>query len=325
MEQLQIDLNRDPAVQLSCTFIKAAPGAPLRTLIIFLNGVDCPQSSWYPLMSLISQQSASRNSPPILMYDRVGQGKSSSGNSGKRDVLDAVYDLRGLIEKIGEMRLGVSREEVNALRLCIVASSVGCHIARLYAQTFPKTVGGLLLLDPIIADKDILSLFPNPIAPGYNKSTLPGGISCGILEQTRRKLESAYHPMGLNREGLWLGNIQKYFPLSHLPKLVGPKPNTPCITVILHNPEIFARQMKEATSVDETLIRTYLIPAWHQNGGALLNITAEHLRRGPITAEGSGHLVHLDDPRLVVNEMGLLLGKLRQSVFSFLKTGNTTP
>ena len=243
MEDLILDLD-DSSTHLSCTFIKAEPGAPLRTLIIFLNGIDSPQTDWYPIIRLIAQQHAFRNSPPILMYDRVGQGDSICSSKRDRDVMSAVMDLRGLIEKIAELKLGVKRDEVNTLRTMIVGSSVGCSIARLYAQTFPRTIGGLLLLDPIPTNRDIMSLFPNTRSPGFPNTPLPSPITPALIDQAKDIIRKSLCD---NSEHLWTRNVCDYLPFSSLPKLQGPKPNTPLVTVLVHDPEVFALQLKEVS------------------------------------------------------------------------------
>ena len=246
MEDLLIDLDdsNGSSAQLSCTFIAAGPGAPLRTLIIFLNAIDSPQTAWYPLIRLISQQLASRNSPPMLMYDRVGQGDSTGSNTPNRDVMAAVMDLRRLVERIAELKLKVKRDEVNTIRTMLVGSSIGCSIARLYAQTFPRTIGGLLLLDPIPTNRDMLSLFPDMRTPVFSNSPLPSPITPSLLEETR---EIVRRDMCNNAEGLWTANICDYLPFSSLPKLLGPKPNTPLVTVIVHDPDVFALEIKQVS------------------------------------------------------------------------------
>ena len=178
------------------------------------------------------------------MYNRVGQTDSICLNEQKRDVMGAVMDLRALVERISEMKLGVKRDEVNTVRMMLVGSSIGCTIARLYAQTFPRTIGGLLLLDPIPTNRDIVSLFPDTRAPGLMNSPLPSPVTPNLLERTK---EVATKSLCKNAEGLSTANVCDYLPSSSLPKLQGPKPNTPLVTVIVHDPDIFALQMKQVS------------------------------------------------------------------------------
>jgi len=246
MEDLLIDLDgpSSTSTQLSCTFIKSGPGAPLRTLIVFLNGIDSPQTAWYPVIRLIAQQLAAGNSPPILMYDRVGQGDSICSNVRNRDVMAAVMDLRALLERIAETKLRVRKDEVNTIRTMLVGSSIGCTIARLYAQTFPRTIGGLLLLDPIPTNRAITSLFPDARSPGFFNTPLPSPITPALYEKTRALVKNNICE---NAEGIWMDNVCDYLPFSSLPKLQGPKPNTPLVTVVVHDPDVFALQMKEVS------------------------------------------------------------------------------
>jgi len=70
---------------------------------------------------------------------------------------------------------------------------------------------------------------------------------------------------------------------------------------------------------------TYMVPFWQEYSQGLMGITPAHLGRGPIIAKGCGHLIHVDNPQLVLDELVLKLNKVRQSTFAFNRSSNTPP
>jgi pimeloyl-ACP methyl ester carboxylesterase len=117
----------------------------------------------------------------MLLYDRVGQATSIGRNldaPGRpkghgRDCLDAAHDLREVITHVGETRLGISRREIDNLEIILVASSMSCAIARLYATEYPRTVTALLLLDSTLANSDTVCVFPDPESAEFCPANLP--------------------------------------------------------------------------------------------------------------------------------------------------------
>jgi pimeloyl-ACP methyl ester carboxylesterase len=91
---------------------------------------------------------------------------------------------------IAVKRVGRQPGDIDGLHLVLVGSSVGCAIARLYAQTFPRTVVGLLLLDSSISNSESISIFPNPSAEDF-----PVGITPEMCIHARKIIHKLYHPM----------------------------------------------------------------------------------------------------------------------------------
>lgn len=159
-----------------------------------------------------------------------------------RDCLDATYDLREVIEKVGSTRLGVDKKNIDTLGIVLVAASIGVAIARIYMAEYPETVTACLFMDSTIANSDTVSIFPDPYAPGFQELELPGGITAALLEEARKGIGRVFHHEALNKEGLWRGTLPDLLPYSDEPQLVGPGPRAPYLTVIQHDPVVFTEQ-----------------------------------------------------------------------------------
>jgi len=268
MEKIFVPLTRDNTIQLSCTmYIPPGRSLPHETLIVYVTGIDNPGSIWYPTVDALLELDGSGNLPPMLVYDRVGQGNSIGKNAdvpGRpkrhgRDCLEAAHDIRDVITQIGQ-RLGIHKKDIDDLRIFFVASSIGAAICRLYAGSYPKTVSALIIIDSTLANSDTVSIFPDPQAPGFEERSLPHGVTSQLCQDARRIIGILYKPTSPNKEGLWRGNLPGLLPHSDKPKIVGPSVRTPYITVIEHNRQKFASDFwkvrmlsnRDAFSTDDT-------------------------------------------------------------------------
>lgn len=259
MEKFFLPLTRDPQIRISCSyFLPPERPCPRETLIVFLNGVDNPKELWSQTIAALLKPRRRPNSTPILTYDRPGQGATIGRNADApgrpkdhgRDCLDAAYDLRDMIEKVGAMRLGIKATDIDSLGIVFVAASIGVAIARLYAAEYPKTVTAYLFMDSTLSNSDAVSSYPDPRAPDFAESDLPHGITAADLELARQAMRLYYHPEALNKEGLWRGNLPELLPYSDSPLLVGPGPKTPYLTVMQHDMEVIAVQWKKVRFQD---------------------------------------------------------------------------
>lgn len=216
-------------------------------LVVFLNGLMADKASWLAVMaSLIrSPRAVNYGIPSILAYDRFGQGVTEDRDPLERgrekghghDVADAAVDLHELISRISSDQLS-SRS--SPLQIVFVANSIGCAIARLYAQQRPGIVVGLLLLDSIMANSNF-DWWPNPDLDGFNPEVdLPADVSVEVLREQRARFASSFHPDVANREGLSRRNLAQLLPHSDSPRLVGPDGRGPWVTVVGHDFEKFA-------------------------------------------------------------------------------------
>lgn len=246
MDKFFVELKREPSVQLSCSIVAQPSPSSHDTLIICLSGIDNPQTIWYPIITAL-QERKFPDLPPILVYDRVGQGTSIGRNADMpgrptnfgRDCLDAARDLREIVENVAITRFNLASDKVDGLRIFLVASSIGCAIARLYAQTYPRTVIGLLLLDSTLANSDTVSIFPDPTSPGFSIDNLPAGVTPEALIRARKITHKFYHPTSWNREGLWRGNLPDLLPYADSPRIQGPIEGAPYVTIVEHDHSLF--------------------------------------------------------------------------------------
>ena len=217
-----------------------------RWLVIFLNGLMSDKSAWLAIMGAIIRKHTDDGFPSLLAYDRYGQGLTEDRDpqdQGKpkgygHDVADVVQDLHQLINQIATEKMDSSPKK---LHLVFVANSIGCPIARLYAQAYPGLITGLLLLDSMIANSNF-DWWPDPDAEGFNQDELPADVTVQVLREQRAKFAMIFAPDVVNREGLDRRNIADLLPESDRPQLIGSGGNKPLVTVVGHDPHQFAAE-----------------------------------------------------------------------------------
>src|SRR5450432_664620 len=167
-----ISLTSKPSAKISYYFIPASGSNSHQPLVVFLNGLGLPSSSWLPTISSITSR---ESHPALLSYDRYGQGLSNDRDPldthaddpvHGHDCIDVVQDLKQLISQICALKgLNIAANSANSSdmvepNIFFVANSIGCAIARLFAQEYPHTVSALLFLDSVIANSDFVSMWP---------------------------------------------------------------------------------------------------------------------------------------------------------------------
>ncbi|KAI1506159.1 Alpha/Beta hydrolase protein [Biscogniauxia marginata] len=306
-----IRLDTKPTAALECSQVPSSGHAKYANIfVVFLNGLIAPQTFWLPVMSLMLRrlkitQSAGDgpSQPQMLAYDRYGQGKSidrDPNDKGKEpgyghDVLDVVHDLHQLISQVSRPRDGVPK------RLMFVANSIGCAMARLYAQSYPGTVAGMLLLDSMMANSDFVSIFPDPDGADFDAGSLPPGVTPEMLRETREKFRTVFHPSVKNPEGLDRRNLAELLPDADKPFLSqGYAGTPPHVTVVGHDPEYFAKESLEGSMATPLAISSnYTNPTWHRYNEGLVKTTSADKAVGPVIAKNCGHFVQRDDPGFV--------------------------
>ncbi|KAJ5634320.1 Alpha/Beta hydrolase protein [Penicillium herquei] len=313
-----ISLDTKPTAQISYSFHEATPGAqPL--LLVCLNGLGLPQEAWVPAIAKFKElQGAS--SPAILTYDRYGQGQTVDRDpndanapdpSHEHDAVAVIQDLRQLITQIANDKLKISN--VNTLPLVFMANSIGCALARLYAQEYSGTVAGLLLLDSYIANTDFVSAFPDPDAEGFDLKSLPADIPVESLRSTRVGMKRIFHPDVGNKEGFSRKNFRSLLPASDGPALKGPGGHGPLLTVVGHDFDTFAAESVKMGNA-ESVIQAYFNPYWHKYNEGLAKITDAERSKGPLQAPNTGHFIQRDNPDFVAQELHELVSKVASSV-----------
>jgi len=258
-----ITLSSKPTAKLSYSFIPATGPSALHPLVVFLNGLGLPASSWIPTITSLARMTPH---PPMLSYDRYGQGLSTDrdpldAKSGDpehgHDCMDVVRDLKQLIFQIcNEKDLKTSSGSDNSSELVeppifFVTNSLGGAVARLYADQYPSTISAILFLDSIIANSDFVSIYPDPDAPGFAEKylPLPEGVTRERLRETRLKYGKVFHPvtgiMG-KAEGLSRMNLAELLPYSDRPILLFEKDGKgPWVTAVGHGFNTFAEEGKK--------------------------------------------------------------------------------
>ncbi|KAJ5203603.1 alpha/beta-hydrolase [Penicillium cinerascens] len=269
-------LTIKPSVQLSYSF--QAPGTTTTpVLVLFLNALR-----------------NGRSLPAFLTYDRFGQGQTTERDpqdagaedpTHGHDCIASVQDLRQLLIQVTGEKLGV---DVDSVSLVLVGNSIGCALARLYAQEYSGTVTALLLLDSVLANSDFISVFPDPDAPEFDPATIhpiPVEAILAVRAGTRR----VFHPDVGSKEGLSRRNLRELLPASDGPLLRGPNGHGPYVTIVGHDFDAFAEESAKM---------------------GLAKITEPEFSKGPILAPNAGHFVQKDNPRFVAQELNEMLEKI---------------
>jgi len=290
-----------------------AHGSSDRILVIFLNGLMSDKASCIPVMAGIIRQrkGTGPNFPSMLAYDRYGQGMTPNRDpqdEGKEpghghDCASVAKDLRHLIQQLARKQMGVA---IESLRIVLVGNSIGCAIARIYAQSYP--IAGLLSLDSIMANSSF-DFWPNPDLPLRQEVDL-GEVTLDVLREQRAKFAAIFQPSVVNKEGLSRRNLAELLPFSDRPSL-GAEGDRPWVTVVGHDFDAFAEESLRTMNTPRFLSMKYSNPIWHSYNQGLAMLTDEDHRKGPIHAKGCGHFIQRDDPNFVVDETLDLVDKVR--------------
>ncbi|KAF2180720.1 hypothetical protein K469DRAFT_269441 [Zopfia rhizophila CBS 207.26] len=320
-----IALEGKPSAKIAYTYYPPSnstsnhPNPFSQTLLVFLNGLIMPRSSWDASINSFLQNRITSHLPypALLSYDRYGQGDSDHDPDDEgpppchgHDIMSAVCSCRQFLVQIWKEHIEISNP-THFPSLIFVCNSIGCAIARLFAQTYPGTVSGLLLLDSIMANSDFVSFWPDPDAKDFDPHTLPPGVSLKDVRETRKKYRLMFHPSVPNSEGLSRRNLSQLLPSSSSPELEGQGGVGPYLTVVGHDWEEFAEQnFTGSLHTPKILTMTYLNPVWQMYNEGLVKITDEDKAIGPIVAVGCGHFIQRDGPGFVSGEMVALLDRV---------------
>lgn len=255
-EVSSIALDHKPGARIHYTYYRASKARnhhhnPFsQTLIVFLNGLMMPRSSWDATMrSFLEKRLMGRLPyPALLSYDRYGQGDSDHDPDDKEPPPSHGHDAISAVKSLKQFTLQIWREYMDVNKpthypcLIFVANSIGCALARLFTQCYPGTVSGLLFLDSIMANSDYQDMWPDPDAPDFNPHSLPPGVSADDVRDTREKYRKMFHPDVPNQEGLSRRNLAQLLPYSDSPRLEGYLGRGPYLTVAGHDWVTFAEQ-----------------------------------------------------------------------------------
>ncbi|XDG07092.1 hypothetical protein ABKA04_006707 [Annulohypoxylon sp. FPYF3050] len=260
----------------------------------------------------------------MLTYDRYGQGKSArdpaddASDDGTHDIREVVSDLYKFVHHIYHEKILPSSQSQDTARsedmprLILVAHSIGCVIARLFAATFPRVVHGLLLLDSNIANSDLVSIFPDPDAPDFDPKDLPDDVTVAELRRVREEYRARFHPSVPNPEHLDRRNIATLLPAADAPKLVAFGDGGPALTVVEHEWDFFAQECLDGPMrVPKSLTNKYMNPAWRKYHEGLVHITEPSKAWGPVNAFECGHFIQTKQYVMVAYMIDDLLSRVR--------------
>ncbi|KAK1751272.1 Alpha/Beta hydrolase protein [Echria macrotheca] len=302
-----ITLPHKPTASLAITYTPPSPppGKHTTTLLLFLNGLTLPRAPWSAVLDNLLSRAIPH--PATLQYDRYGQGDSPPDPSDPpntpygHDASTITTDLHALLTQISTTKLSLPLDKI---RLVIVANSIGCALARLYAASHPGQVAGYIFLDAMMANSDFVSLIPDPDAPSFDETNLPGNVSTDDLRGARQRIAAVFHPSVGNPERFDRRNLAELLPLADGPVLpAGPDGKVPRLVVVGHDPETFAEQSEKGIlSLPKAVTNAYVNPAWHAYNEGLARLVGDSSGELKI-ARGCGHFIQKDDPVFVADEI----------------------
>ncbi|KAL3421641.1 hypothetical protein PVAG01_05797 [Phlyctema vagabunda] len=332
-----LTLPNKPTAPISYTFI--APPSPSRWLIVFLNGLALPASSWEPVLALLA---ASGAAPGILTYDRFGQGRTTSLDPDDDEdemepgyghgYLSVVSDLHGIIQWVRKTyytttptardETGGEGEEDEKLEILLVGASIGAVIARLYVQQhlllhlqdqpFHHSVhiSGLILLDSNIPHVDYSEILPDPGAAGINPADLVAD-DCTLAQYVEARTRAAQmFDLGVrNRERLDRRTGRALLPYANRPRFER-RGGGVVLSVVGHDAAAFAEQGLVRMGTPKSVTLRFLQPYWEKYNAGLLNLSDELLDDEVVIATGCGHFIQVDDAAFVAQLVGRMMQRL---------------
>jgi len=297
-------------------------------MIVFLNNLLMPAASWKPCISLLNEKRAQsaptaadkQNTIPMLTYDRFGQGATTDRDpldarpgtevGYGHDFLDVVHDLHELIAVVSTEVFG-SETAKELPHLLLVGASIGAPLARLYAETYPGTVSGLLLIDSNIANANYSTFWPQPDSPDFKPEnvTAPDCTLEQYIEATR-KLVKVFDLDVKNPERLDRRTTPNLLPHADRPWLTGPGGQDVKICVVGHDPVAFATEGYKMMGTPKSFTERWSQKAWDEYNQGLLRIGDTTNFPQVLIAKGCGHFVQKDDPAFVADLIGKMLDAL---------------
>lgn len=273
-------------------FLRKGEGQPT---IILISGIGGTALEWNEVQNQLSKITG------VISFDRPGYGWSESTYKN-RSIENLSQELRELIVKLKVLPPYI-----------LIGHSLGGLIARYYTNNFSSEVGGLILLDPMHED-ELTDRFPKESKSGWNKSLNSNRIISllsffGIplfLKKAKLLPEEFHESISKLPDKIRKNIIAFYFNSFSMKTLVREMKaikksyaqirNTGTLRkisliVIKHgiNTSRFNNLSKEKKERIESLFNEVQLETSKLSGNGKL-----------ITAEKSGHYIHIDQPDIVV-------------------------
>ena len=344
---LYITLPSTKPSELAYVFSPALPLQPHDSphtppvLLVFLNGLDIPAALWQSSLRILLNKRPSGIS--LLAYDRFGQGLSVDRHpkdetthdpSHGHDLVDAAVDLYELLNHVYSTEFqhssGIetirvtSSAELAVEHVVLIAHSLGCQLAEVFAEKYPGIISGLVLLDPSPHAEagDLLSVLPDPKSPGILNKCLPLGVTVDGLNMARELFHKLDHNFG-SIEGLSRRNPFGLSPANNeVSKKISSRSKTgqqnvetngPLVTILRHSPITFAAQQERLTGIPKALHKAYTEPFWEAYCQRLRSITDVGKVKGPVEVGGAGHLIMVDRPDVVAEDCLDMIRRVQSS------------
>lgn len=292
-----IKLPSDPEHALSVAF---EPGALNTPLIVFMNGLILPSSSFRPAIEqyveIVKADQEDGHLPGILLWDRYGQGLSEKQ--------EKTHDAHDVVETLHELLKHIARPKDEDRPIIFVANSIGCPLARMYAEKYPSGIRALLFLDSMMASSDFVSIFNEPKDEKEASELSPeerDGLRIG-----REKMRAIFHPSVPNAEGFDRSQLPKQLPFSDKPKFK----DDPFLTIIGHDHAFFAADTEEKLGINAFVVDKYMNAEWDKYNQGLLTLTKPEHARGTIRPKIASHFIQISNPDIVAQELHLLYRKV---------------
>ncbi|PWN36207.1 uncharacterized protein FA14DRAFT_52808 [Meira miltonrushii] len=276
------------------------PGTLNTPLIVFMNGLLLPSSSFRPaveqFIELVKSDQGESRLPGILLWDRYGQGLS--------DKQEKTHDAHDVVETLHELLTHIAGHDEEDRPIIFVANSIGCPLARMYAEKYPSCIRAFLFLDSMMASSDFVSIFNEPQDNEEASRLLPEereGLRIG-----REKMRAIFHPSVTNAEGFDRSRLPEQVPFCDRPKFQ----DDPFLTVMGHDHAFFAADTEEKLGINAFVVDKYMNAEWDKYNQGLLKLTKPDHARGTIRPKNASHFIQISNPDVVAQELHLLYEKV---------------
>lgn len=282
-----VNLNGRPMEMLQ----KGGTGTP----ILIMSGMGCSFEEWFNVTEVLCEAHT------VILFHRPGLGGSELGTE-PRTTAAAAQDAKDLLEM-----LEVTQPVV------LIGHSYGGLCAQHFSKLYPQQVKGLLLVDSTSDSLEKLDELPDLAEDASDDKWLEECGKFAALDES--ELKKMIRPMlSENQKKLPRPIQQRLIEFQQKPNLyktmksevenwradantikrLGSLPGIPLIVIGRDKKYAVEQGIEEGWPEAELIAQEHL---WHE---LILEQTALSENSELVFAEGSGHMVHLDRPELII-------------------------